>query len=300
MPEDSACCTTRTARWLQPLLLSARFPALLSLACVSVAAVAATPPYKGTVFLDPNILTQSDPTALQSLTPEGRGDRVMFDRRVNGWITAHVFLFHARFDDGLTIEIQVNPELAAASLALAEASKYAESIGRLPTVLRTGVETVWLHRGRKLFGGGNKNILIHLQMAEEYIRDGFLEEALMHEGAHSSLDPQHGRSAGWRAAQAADGGYISEYARDHPDREDVAESFVPYFAVRHRVDRISKAMRATILKAIPNRIAYFDSLARKTLAFGRWRTSPPTPPLSVRRIRFWEPPLALHVREFEP
>jgi len=112
---------------------------------------------------------------------------MMFDRRVNGWITARAYLFDAQFDDGLDIEIQVNPEFSAAA-AVAEASKYAESIGRLPTLLRAGVETVWIHRGRKLFGGGNKNILIHLQMAEEYMRDGFLEEALMHEGVHSSLD----------------------------------------------------------------------------------------------------------------
>ena len=300
MSVHSARCTAKTATRLQPRALTARFPALLWLASLSVAAVAAAPPYKGTVFLDPNVLTQSDPTALRSLIPRGRGDRVMFDRRANGWITAHAFLFHARFNDGLTIEIQVNPELATASLALAEASKYAESIGRIPTMLRTGVETVWLHRGRELFGGGNKNILIHLQMAEEYMRDGFLEEALMHEGAHSSLDPQHKRSSGWRAAQTADGRYISEYARDHPDREDLAESFVPYFAVRHRVDRIPKAMRETILKTIPNRIAYFDSLTRQTLALGVCCAPRPISLPFGRRIRFWDPVLPLPVRYVEP
>ena len=299
MSEDFARCTAMMAKWLQPRALITTFRALLWLASVSVWPVAAAPPYEGTVFLDPNILTQSDPTALRSLTPRGRGDRIMFDRRVNGWITAHAYLFATQFDDGLAIEIQVNPEFSAAA-AVAEASKYAESIGRLPTLLRAGVETVWLHRGRKLFGGGNKNILIHLQMAEEYMRDGFLEEALMHEGAHSSLDPQHRRSPGWRAAQAADGKYISKYALDHPDREDLAESFVPYFAVRHRVDRLPKAMRETILKAIPNRVAYFDSLTRETLAFGVWRTPPPISLRSVRSIRFWEPARAVHVREVEP
>ena len=185
----------------------------------------------------------------------------MYDRRPGAWITALAYLFNARFNDGLTIEIQVNPELGSAEAALVEAEKYGESIGRLPTALRTGVETVWIHRGREAFGGGNNNILIHLEMAEEYMRGGFLEEALLHEGAHSSLDPLHLSAPGWQAARDADGGFISAYARDSPDRgEDLAETFVPYFAARYREDRIAGTMRHTIVSAIPNRIAYLDAL----------------------------------------
>ena len=65
--------------------------------------------------------------------------------------------------------------------------------------------------------------------------------------------------AGWRAAQAADARFISTYARDFPSREDIAETFVPYLAVRYRSDRISQSLRNTILAAIPNRIEYLDS-----------------------------------------
>ena len=35
--------------------------------------------------------------------------------------------------------------------------------------------------------------------------------------------------------------FISEYARDHPDREDIAESFLPYLAVRYRPERLTDA-----------------------------------------------------------
>ncbi len=62
------------------------------------------------------------------------------------------------------------------------------------------------------------------------------------------------------AAQEADDRFISTYAEDFPDREDIAESIVPYIAVRYRSDRISEQLRSTILDAIPNRIDYFDSL----------------------------------------
>ena len=82
----------------------------------------------------------------------------------------------------------------------------------------------------------------------------------MHEAAHTSLDAVHAAAPGWLAAQTADDRFISDYARDFPGREDIAESFLPYLAVRYRQDRITAAMATQILEAIPNRIAYFDGL----------------------------------------
>ena len=83
----------------------------------------------------------------------------------------------------------------------------------------------------------------------------------MHEAAHTSLDARHANSAGWLAAQKADGGFISNYAHDYPQREDVAESFLPYFAVRYRPDRVTSALKNKIKKTIPHRIKYFDGIA---------------------------------------
>ena len=82
--------------------------------------------------------------------------------------------------------------------------------------------------------------------------------AVLHESGHVSLDLAHANSAGWRAAQEADGVFISDYARDFPDREDIAESIPPYFAVRYWPERLTETVRSAILAAIPNRLAYFD------------------------------------------
>ena len=221
---------------------------------------AADPPCHGTVFIDPGILTESDPTTSLGVAGAGRGYRTMHDRRPAASINARANLFNASYDDRLTIKIQVNPELSSAAAAQAVAGKYGEAIGRLPTALRTGVETVWIHRGREPFGGGNSNILIHLGRAEEFITDGLLEEALLHEGARPSLDRLHKDAPGWQAAQAAYGGFVSAYARDCPDREDLAETIVPWFAVRCREDRISQATNHTIANVVPNRIACLDAL----------------------------------------
>lgn len=83
----------------------------------------------------------------------------------------------------------------------------------------------------------------------------------MHEAVHTSLDPLYATAASWVAAQAADGGSISDYGRDFPDREDLAETFGPYYAARHRPERISAEMKNTIEQAIPSRIVFLDSLA---------------------------------------
>jgi hypothetical protein len=218
------------------------------------------PPFGGTIFIDPDIITPADPSSYLGLVAAGQDSRVMFDRRVDAWITTDPFLFDATYDDGLTIEVQVNPEFGSSAVSQVVAEFYAEVIGRLPTALRMEVETVWIHQGIQPFGGGNNNLLIHVGQGDLYIADGILEETFVHEAAHTSLDAAHATAAGWMAAQDADPAFISNYARDFPFREDIAESFVPYLAAEHRADRISESLLATILETMPNRIAYLSGL----------------------------------------
>ncbi|MEX2529533.1 MAG: hypothetical protein WD960_02065 [Gemmatimonadota bacterium] len=217
------------------------------------------PPFWGTIFISPDILTDDDPTTFEGLTYVGQGSRSMYDRRLADFVTVEAFLFDATFDDGLAAEVQVNPEFEDHEVAQVEAEKYAEAIGRLPTVLREDVETVWIHQGDQLFGGGNNNILIHTEQGEQYIEDGILHETLLHEAVHTSLDAAHANHPTWRAAQEADPTFISDYAEEFPLREDLAESFVPWFAVRYRADRIPQSLYDTIVETIPNRIEYFNS-----------------------------------------
>lgn len=235
--------------------------AALTVALLLPPAAHAVPPYSGTIFIAPGIITASDPTTFVSLTYAGQGLRTMFDRRVNRFVQYNAYLFIANYSDGLSVEIQVNPEFASVVNAQAHAAYYAPVIGRLPKALRLDVQTVWIHQGDEAFGGGNNNLLIHTgSIAQGYIADGILEETFAHEAAHTSLDAAHAASAGWLAAQGADAEFISTYARDNPTREDIAESIVPWLAVRHAASRIAPSMAVTIRSTIPNRLAYFDGL----------------------------------------
>ncbi|MFN7735299.1 MAG: hypothetical protein ACK5O8_04225 [Pirellula sp.] len=218
-----------------------------------------SPPYHGTIFLEPKILTDDDPSSYFGLRDAGTGRRRMFDRRANDWVEVEALLFSAEFDDQQTIEVQVNPEFDRET-ARKEAEFYALVIGRLPRCLRDQVKTVWIHAGKKLFGGGNRNLLIHTEQGKEYLKDGILEETLCHEASHTSLDGIHARSDRWRTAQSLDNAFISKYAKENPEREDVAETFLLYLALTHRRDRISEELATTVSTTVPNRLKYFEGI----------------------------------------
>ena len=233
---------------------------LLLASIVATSSTDAAPPYSGTIFIDPDIITEADPTTFLGLTYAGQGQRTMFDRRVGNFVDLNAYLFNAQYSDGLQIEFEVNPEFGSVAAAQSQVAYYAPVIGRLPRVLRVHVRTSWIHKGDQPFGGGNNNLLIHTgSVAQSYIASGILEEALAHEASHTSLDGSHAAAPGWLAAQAADADFISTYARDNPTREDVAESFVPYLAVRLPGNRVSALTAQTILNTMPHRIAYFDA-----------------------------------------
>ncbi len=235
-------------------------PILVLLLLLNLTAVISlAQPYSGTIFIDPDIITLSDSSSFQSITYTGQGLRMVYDRRT-GWITMNAYLFNVSWNDGLICEAQVNPEFGSVDAAAAEAEKYAKITGLLPTCLREDVDYLWIHAGTEPFGGGNKSILIHTGQAAVYEEDGILEETLVHEASHTSLDAYHATAAEWIIAQGLDPNFISTYAKENPEREDIAESFLPWLAVRYRSDRISEADYNTIIQTIPNRLSYFDNM----------------------------------------
>ena len=215
------------------------------------------PPYGYGDWTPSDIITPSDPTALGSVTYTGRGMREIYDRRVAMWVTVNAYLFDVQFGEQ-TVEFQVNPEFDSEQAARRRVERFAPAIGRLPAVLLSALREVEINRGYRAWGGSahNRGILIHTALFPE--QEKFVEEILLHEGAHVSLDPMIENDPGWRSAQEADGAFISDYARNHPDREDVAESFWAYFALRQRSDRLSAEDRWFMMTTIPNRLAYFD------------------------------------------
>ena len=260
-----------------PALIRSRFSlATLVAVFVLLASTAKAQPYSGTIFIDPDIINDTDPSTLVSVTYTGQGMETVYDYRF-GWVTINAYLFDVVWDDGLTTVAMVNPEFANVPAAEAEVQTYAYALGKLPTCLRTDVNALWIHAGVYSFGGGNNAIVIHTGRGQEYIDDGILEEAFVHECTHTSLDATHANAPDWLAAQAADPDFISTYAQDYPATEDLSESYLPWLAVTHRSARISQQNYDLITQTIPNRLAYFDAMACDlypiTSSAGVWEAS---------------------------
>ena len=215
------------------------------------------PPYEGTVWITPDLITPSDPSSFSGAIFAGRRTREFWDRPAERWTSVDVYLFSARYGS-VEVEFQVHPEFRSREAAEAEVEDYATPLGQLPRVLLSGVREVEISASNNGWQGNEVLGIIHIYTGFSEEAAGFWEEILVHEGGHTSLDAVHMGTAGWLAAQEADSVFISEYARDNPDREDVAESISAWFAVRYRPERLSESDRAAILTAIPNRLLYFD------------------------------------------
>lgn len=219
------------------------------------------PPFEGVADVGDGVIAATDPTTLTDLTPLGQAPRLMHDDRIGDTATVNAHLFEAQFADGETTQLQVNPEFDAVS-AQSQAEQHAHILGQMPTMLRSAIDTVWIQGGDgdwwALWWRGT--LLLHKGATDEFLGAEIAEELMLHEASHMGLDPTYEDTDAWRAAQAADGRFISDYGRDFPDSEDMAESFVAWVAARYRSDRISASVLDTIQATIPNRLAFFDAL----------------------------------------
>ena len=270
----------RTARGLVSVIAMALGGTTLALAPPAHAET--SPPYAGTVFLGTQLLTSASPTDLLTVTPAGRGTRTTFDRR-RGWVTQDAYLFTAAYTGSAPTEVIVDPEFGSTEAARAQAEYYARVVGQLPRSCRTQVDALWIHGGDQRLGGGNRSLLIHT--GYEAANPGYLEEALLHECGHTSIDYAWNGAAqkgAWDAAAAADPGFLSTYARDNPQSEDVAESFGPYIAWKlGSASTYSPEQLATIAAQIPHRLAYLDSLNLDLAPMYPHATGAPTSGLST-------------------
>ncbi len=220
-----------------------------------------------TVWLTPSIITAADTSALESVSFAGRGTRQFWDEEAWQWVALDsLWLFNVRFGqrDGVT-EFQVHPQFDGLPAARAQVEKYALPAGRLPRALVRDLNEVEISVAENRKGWGVVNASrghgfhVFTHHAEQYLAT-HIEEIMLHEGGHVSLDHEHLSSTGWKSAQEKDGTFITGFARDHPDSEDLAESIWAYFVARYRPDRVTREHLRAIRCGIPHRLAYFDSL----------------------------------------
>lgn len=240
--------------------------------------------FDNTVYL-PGIETAINynlPTVFSKLTYKGIESRSnIFDKRVGNYINVDAFIYKVDFssiDHSLDIEVNAS-EVRDEEVARRYSTFVAQAIGRMPKVLIKNdlLQKIFIH------GAANNNNITYYAINNQYVvvysdnfdrnyYGGTYEEMLFHELTHIYIDNffVYGNSKynkQWVEAKNADNFYISGYASNNPNTEDISETFLLYFAITYCREHIKQYTPCFIenldeyaIKKIPNRIKLFDDL----------------------------------------
>jgi len=227
------------------------------------------PPFSGTMWDLPDLIKSSDYTVYSSSNYKGILDRMFYDKSIPDFITYPAHVYEVIFGDGLSVDFEIYSEFTQEE-ALNIEQKYAPLMGQLGKELRKNINSIEFLKGEFVASAQRTNdlsyanITFHTDWLNNIVEtrpDGDrTEELFIHEAAHLSIDPYVYGQRGWNDAVYLDGNYLSTYAKDNPESEDIAETFQAYIAVKYFPDRISNSLRDTILSVCLNRFKYFDSL----------------------------------------
>ena len=227
------------------------------------------PPFGGTMWDLPDLITSSDYTIYSTSSYQGIETRLFYDKSIPDFINYPAHIYKVNFGDDLSIDFEIYTEFTQEEAVNIE-KKYAPLIGQLGKDLRKNIKSFEFLKGEEVASAQRTddlnyaNITFHTDWLTNLVEtrpDGDkTEELLIHESAHLSIDPYVYGQQGWTDAVNLDGNFLSTYAKDNPDSEDVAETFQAYIAVKFFPDRISNSLRDTILSVCLNRFKYFDSL----------------------------------------
>ena len=226
------------------------------------------PPFGGTMWDLPDLITSSDYTIYSTSSYQGIETRLFYDKSIPDFINYPAHIYKVNFGDNLSIDFEIHTEFTQEEAGNIE-QKYAPLIGQLGKDLRRNIKSFEFLKGEEVASAQRTddlnyaNITFHtdwLTLVETRFSGDRTEELLIHESAHLSIDPYVYGQQEWADAVSLDGNYISTYAQDNPNSEDIAETFQAYIAVKYFPDRISNSLRDTILSVCLNRFKYFDSL----------------------------------------
>ena len=227
------------------------------------------PPFGGTMWDLPDLIKSSDYTIYSTSSYQGIETRLFYDKSIPDFINYPAHVYKVNFGDDLSIDFEIYTEFTQQEAGNIE-QKYAPLIGQLGKDLRKNIISFEFLKGQEVASAQRTddlnyaNITFHTEWLTNVVEtrpDGDkTEELLIHESAHLSIDPYVYGQQEWTDAVNLDGNYLSTYAKDNPNSEDVAETFQAYIAVKYFPDRISNSLRDTILSVCLNRFKYFDSL----------------------------------------
>jgi len=97
-------------------------------------------------------------------------------------------------------------------------------------------------------------------LMERRLSEHDLDETVFHESAHVALDPLLSGDADWQSNQMSDGNFITQYAAENPDKEDIAESALFAWTILHHPGRLPAEVETAVRNIMPNRLEYLGNM----------------------------------------
>lgn len=128
--------------------------------------------------------------------------------------------------------------------------------------MRSKLDHVVIHKGDEVAFGekGGHLFVLYSDNIRTRIRNHDLEETVFHESVHATLDAKYLRARKWRNAQRADGAFITVYAANLPEKEDLAESALFAWTMLVHPGRLPARVEQRVRDIMPNRLAFFENL----------------------------------------
>lgn len=157
------------------------------------------------------------------------------------------------------IRINVHPDVRDPQQ---RAIEVAVSVSRLPTQMRNMLRYVNIldGDGSAWEEGSGGFFTLYDGLMERRLAEHDLDETVFHEMTHVALDPLLSSDPDWQSNQVADGDFITRYAADNPEKEDVAESALFAWTVLYHPGRLPADVEAAVRDMIPNRLEYLGNM----------------------------------------
>ena len=225
---------------------------------------------KGQDPLFPNSVTSNDIDFILETDPD---DYVNFsfiglaDKETPGepnggsLLDTNTYIFETTFTDGESIEIWCHSSFGSEIAAQEYVEKLNPRLGKLPAFQRNLINHVVIHNGD---GGAFAEIegqffILYSENMDERISTNDLEETVFHESVHASYQFMYENHPDWTTAQAADPTYVTEYAQDYPQVEDIAESALFAYTYLTYPGRLNDTIETWLDENIPNRLEFFGA-----------------------------------------
>ena len=212
-----------------------------------------------------DLIRPSDPTVSADYEYVETGRREMPDRRNDVLFDDSSFVFTLNYEDQTSVEIWAHSDFTSVQDAKRYVSLLLEPLGKLPTPMRATLNHVVLHKGNETAFAEHLGhfFILYSENIDKRVQDNDLEETIFHESVHATLDHTILNDSYWHLAQRKDNVFVTDYAKQNPAKEDLAETALLAYSYFINKEKLPIDLSEWLETNIPNRLGYLTEVFDK-------------------------------------